>query len=671
MGDFASAVSLHQSGRVREAERAYRALLAATPDQPDVLHALGVLRHQSGDSEAAADLLARAAALTPGRAEYHFNLGLALFRLNRLAEAAQHFQAAIRLRPDWAAAHFDLGNALRALGQPDEAARAYRQALRLKPDYLEAQVNLGNALKDAGRTEQAANAYRRALRLRPGEASIHHNLGAVLLDQGNAAEAETCFRQALRLTPDFSPSLQALSTLLQTQASHAAAVPVLQSLLRLHPNDAALHERLGDSLRAAGQFPPAIDAYRKATALQPDRLSARFGLAETFRLARDFPAAKAELEALVTLCPDAWQAHHDVGNVLRDLGDFGAAEAAYRTALALAETPGTLNHLGAVLRDQGRLDEAIAVLQRALLLDPALQDATYNLAITHLSAGRLKEGFAGYDSRFAKFNAPARAGRAWAGENPRGKTILVHAEQGLGDTIQFARYLPLLAAKGARIIFQVQPTLARLFHGLAGADAILPLDQPAPRHDSHVPLMSLPKLLPSADPLPIPIPYLAADPANTAAWQARLAPLPGLKIGLAWAGNPGFQADHLRSVPPAALSPLASLNASFISLQKNPAGTPDLPLHDFTNDLGDMADTATLIAALDLVISVDTAVAHLAGALGRPIFLLNRFGPCWRWQFETETSLWYPSLRQFRQAAPGHWTSPIMDICNILRTMGA
>lgn len=662
MADFAAAFSLHQAGRVREAEQAYSALLAHAPDQPEVLHALGVLRHQTGNSASAADLLARAAALTPDRAEYQFNLGLALFRLGRLEEAEQHFQAAVTLKPEWPAAQYDLGNTLRALKRSDEAARAYRQALRLRPDFFEAQVNLGNALRDSGRADQAANAYRRAMRQRPDQAEVYNNLGAVLLDQGDMAEAEDCFRAALRLRPDFQEALTGLSKLLERQAKHGDLLPVLAALLRLRANDAALYERYANLLRDVKQTQAAIAAYEQALALAPARYSARFGRAEAYRQARDFAAARAELEQLVALRPDAWQAHHDLANVLRDIGDFAAAETHYRAALAITETAGALSHLGAVLRDLGRLDEAEQVLNRALALEPGLEDARYNLAITHLTAGRLAGGFEAYDARFAKFAATLPKGRRWAGENPAGKTILVHAEQGLGDTIQFARYLPILAARGARVIFHVQRVLLGLFDGLAGAENRLALDQKASKHDMHAAIMSLPHLLRDAHPAPIPIPYLFADPNRAEFWAARLASLPGPKIGLVWAGNPGFQADHLRSIPAAMLAPLADAQASLVSLQKNAATLPDLAMHDWTGELADMADTAALVANLDLVIAVDTAVAHLAGALGRPVWLLNRFDSCWRWQTETESSLWYPTMRQFRQTAPGDWAGTIARV---------
>jgi tetratricopeptide (TPR) repeat protein len=674
MSDFPSALSLHQAGRMKQAEAAYGAVLAAEPDHAEALHALGVLRHQTGDSAAAAVLLARAATLDPGRAEFRFNHGLALLILRRLPEAMAQFKAAIAARPGWPEAHFNLGNAQFAQAAWQDAAQSFRQALRLRPAYVEAQVNLGNALKNAGKPDQAANAYRRARQLNPNQPHVHHNLAALLLDQGDLAGAEAGFRQALALDGNFLDSLLALAALLPSRNRHADAIPVLRAALRHRSTDPALHERLADSLRALDRIEEAASAYRFAIELSPDRLSARFGLAEALRKSHDFAGALAELAAVQAIRPGAWQTQHDIGNVHREMGDFAGAEAAYRAALAISETPAALNHLGAVLRDQGRIEAALDALHRALALDPGCEDARYNLALAHLSAGRLEQGFAAYESRFAKFEGKRPAGRVWTGERLAGKTLLVHAEQGLGDTLQFSRYLPLLAKAGAgQIVFQVQPSLLRLFAGFPGADSLVATDHKAPAYDCHAALMSLPHVLRCWNPAPIAIPYLAAPPDIKTAFKKQLELQPGPRIGLAWAGNPGFPADHLRSVAPRLLAPLAEIPACFVSLQK--AGgratvlsstAPPFQLLDWTGELTDMADTAGLVANLDLVITVDTAIAHLAGAMGKPVWLLNRFDSCWRWQFETETTPWYPSLRQFRQDRSGDWAGVIHRVRDAL-----
>ncbi len=665
--DLSRALALHQAGRAAEAEAAYTALLTAAPQNAAVLHAYGVLRHQRGDSAGALPLLVKAVDAAPDIPEHHFNLGLAQFALGHFDGAAAAFAEASRLRPGWPEPHYDRGNALHAAGRFDDAARAYRAALKLRPDFAVAESNLGNTLKAAGKLDQAVSAYRRVLRAKPDLPVVHHNLGVALLALRDQAGAEAAFRKALSLQPTFPEALESLARLLVAQERWLEAAACAVEACNAWPGRADFHELLGDAQRGAGQTAAAIQAYEKAVQLAPGRHSARFGLAEAFRQKRDFHGAEAILRDIREILPDSWLAHHDLGNALRDQGKFTEAEICYRAALALAETPVALNHLAAVLRDLGQLDEARAVAERGLALAPNHQDLRYNLAVTHLTAGRLREGFALYDVRFEKYRVAPLPGRAWTGQSLRGRTILVAAEQGLGDTIQFVRYLPALAATGARIKFRVPATLLRLFAHLPCDVELLDQTGPLPSYDFHVALLSLPDRLGLAEPCPIPVPYLAADPALTHAWRDRLAALPGLRAGLAWAGNPGFAADHLRSIPAAALSPLATRrDVSFVSLQKGALDMPDFAVTDWTAGLHDMADTAALIAALDMVISVDTAVAHLAAALGKTTFLLNRFDSCWRWQRGSGPCPWYPALQQFRQIAPGDWSVPLQRVADAL-----
>jgi tetratricopeptide (TPR) repeat protein len=507
------------------------------------------------------------------------------------------------------------------------------------------------------------------LRAHPDLPEVRNNLGAALLARGDVDAAERAFRAAIGLRPDFAEALGNLTALLGRADRFAEALPVARAACAAKPSNANFLEMQADALRGLGDYDSALETYRAALALEPGRYSARFGMAETFRLQRDGVAAERALRALVAELPEFWQSHHDLANVLRDLGRFAEAEAGYRHALALRETPVGLKHLGAVLRDLQRLDEARAVLARAAAALPKDDDIRYNLAITELSAGRLREGFAQYDARLTKYHVRPLPGRAWAGEAVRGRTVFVDSEQGLGDTIQFVRYIPALAAKGARVILRAPRPLLRLLDNFPGVAALVSRGDEAPAYDFHCQLMSLPDRMRTDDPVPIAIPYLFADAEAVAAWRARLAHLPGRRVGLVWAGNPGFAADHLRSIPLAALAPLgAAPGVSFVSLQKDAAQLPDFPIADFTAALGDMADTAALIGALDLVISVDTGVAHLAGALGKPVWLLNRFDTCWRWLTGRDDSIWYPSIRLFRQAAPGDWSGPVAAAAAALAT---
>jgi tetratricopeptide (TPR) repeat protein len=662
------ALSLHRAGRLTEAEATYQAVLAANPGDVAALHGLGVLRHQRGDHAAAVELLRLAVGRAPGAAEFHFNLGLALLKAGRADDAVAALGEAARLKPDWARPHYDMGNAHLAAGRQEEAVRAFRAALKRDPAFFEAETNLANALKAMGKREQAIAAYRRVLRRNPDLPEVHNNLGTALEADGDDDGAEAAFRAALRLRPEFSEALASLATLLIRREKFAEAVALAARGRVAFPQRIDFIDMHAAALRGAGDYDGAIAAYQDVLARDPKRYPARFALAETYRQKRQGEPAIQELRRLVEELPAMWQSHHDLGNALRDMGYFAEAEEKYRAALALREMPVIHKHLGQVLRDLQRLDEAMPHLERAEAMDPANQDTRYNLAVAHLTAGRLREGLEYYESRMSHFKVKQPPGRAWNGDALKGRTLFVVYEQGLGDTIQFVRYLPLLAERGGTIIFRVQPALARLCAGIPGvADIIAGADAVPKAYDVHCQLMSLPHLLRLHDPLPERVPYLHADGAKAAAWRERLAGLPGRKIGLVWAGNRGFTADHLRSIPLGQLCALGGVRgASLVSLQKGADALPDLPISDFTAELDDFADTAALIEALDLVISVDTAVAHLAGAMGRPVWMLNRFDSCWRWTHGTDTSIWYPTLRQFRQTTPGDWTGPLRAVADAL-----
>jgi tetratricopeptide (TPR) repeat protein len=630
-------------------------------ENADFLNAQGVLRYRAGDSAGAMALIGRAVALAPENAEYHFNLGLARLRAGAIEAAAGCFRHAALLRPDWPEAQYDLANALRLLGQFEDAARHYRQALRLRPRYVQAEVNLANLLRDMGKPDQAEAAYRRALRVNPDLAEAHNNLGTLLAGKRQPDAARDHFAQALRLRPDFT---EAMINLADVAGQTGEAAALLDRAAGLRATNAVLWERAGALHLALKSYGRAAAAYRSARAVDPARRSASFGLADALRAQRDFAGAEAILRNMAATHPGDWQPIHHLGNILRDQGRFAEAEAAYRAALRLADLPIIHTHLGAVLRDLNRVAEARAALETALAAQPDLEEARYNLAITRLTAGELAEGFAGYDARFAMIRPVPLASPAWLGEPVGNRTLLVVAEQGFGDTIQFVRYLPALLARGARVILRLPPGLITLIRTLPRPSGtrleIVGADKPTPRHDLHVYLMSLPHRLGlAAEPCPIVPPYLTADPDKEAAWRARLAALPGLRVGLAWAGNPGFYADHLRSLPPGLLRRLQTDGVSLVCLQKDRPIPPGLDALDAAADLQDWSDTAALISALDLVVSVDTAVVHVAGALGRPVWLLNRFDTCWRWGTDTGTCIWYPTLTQFRQPAPGDWETPV------------
>jgi tetratricopeptide (TPR) repeat protein len=387
--------------------------------------------------------------------------------------------------------------------------------------------------------------------------------------------------------------------------------------------------------------------------------------------------------------PDLCDAHVHLGNALFALGRPAEAEASYREALRLRPNyPEAHNNLGSVLYALGRPGAAEASYRESLRLRPNYPEAHNNLGFALLLAGRFEEGWKECEWRW-KTELLARSAREfsvplWSGEAIGDRIILLHAEQGLGDTLQFCRYVPLVVCGGG-IILEVQASLVRLLSRLPGIMEIVARGDTLPPFDLYCPLMSLPLAFGTTlDTIPAATPYLSANPALAANWQKRLAGLDGLRIGLVWAGSirlsqpEAATTDRRRSLALDAMAPLSEASGvSFISLQKDePAAQAANPprgmtLLDFTADLHDFEDTAALIVNLDLVISVDTSVAHLAGALGKPVWLLNRFDTCWRWLLNRDDSPWYPTLRQFRQPRPGDWATVICEMQDALRRLAA
>ena len=434
----------------------------------------------------------------------------------------------------------------------------------------------------------------------------------------------------------------------------------------------------------AGRLDQAGALYLRVLAAQPDNADV-LHLLGGLRLQQGDLAQAVELSArAVAIKPNLAEALNNLASALSQLGRLEEAVDAGRKAVALKPLPGAYNNLGIVLTNLGRLTEAEDSLGQALRLRPDDAEAHLNLAFNHLVAGRLAEGWEHYEWRWKTrgFERARASSTLWKGEPLRGRTILLHAEQGLGDTLQVCRYAPLIAAADARVILEVQPSLVRLLSRLPGVTEVVAKGDSSPPVDLHCPLMSLPRAFRTTLETIPGKPYLEAEPALTAAWRRRLDGLAGLKVGLVWAGGRRANLavaslDVRRSMTLDMMAPLGDVpGVSFVSLQKaDPAAAASRPsgmtLHDFTADLNDFADTAALVAELDLVISVDTSVAHLAGGLGKPVWLLNRFDTDWRWLLNRDDSPWYPTLRQFRQPRPGEWDPVIAAVRDALERLVA
>lgn len=559
-----SGIASHQAGRLKEAERFYREVLARQPHHPDALHLLGVAHLQSGQAEPGVQLIRQAIAQNGRNPEYFSNLGAALHRLQRLEEASEAYRGAIALNPDYATAFNNLGNVLQALNRPDEALASYDQAIRAQPLYAEAHDNRGKVLQRFGRAEEALASFDQTLAINPRNPQALCRRAVILSDLKRYNEALSNTETAKVIAPHYAEAFNVSGGILHKLGRHA--------------------EALAD--------------FDRTLALDPEHLQANLNRA-------------------------------------------------------------------ALLQDLRRFDEAAASLQQALRIRPGCPEAHWNAAIQHLLLGDYTTGWKLHEWRWQcgalrlqqrTFNAPL-----WLGEESlAGKTILLHSDLGLGDAIHFARYVPLVAAKGARVILHVDGPLKDLFAALPDVTQCLAKHEPLPAFDMHCPLASLPlafgtKLttIPAA-PYLIPIRDLAP-------WHSKLGAARKPRIGLVWSGNPHHANDHNRSLHFGELAPLLAMPATFVSLQKDlrPQDAEALKARgdilDFGPELQDFADTASLLSCLDLVISVDTSVAHLAGALGRPVWILLPYAPDWRWLLDRKDSPWYPSARLFRQDETRQW----------------
>ncbi|HWY85823.1 MAG TPA: tetratricopeptide repeat protein [Gemmataceae bacterium] len=648
---LAVALEHHQGGRLQAAEQIYRQILEVEPNHPDALHLLGVIASAVG----------------------------------QLETAVQYMERSLELRPDNAGAHYNLGNAFIKLGKIDEAVACYRRVLQLKPDYGEAHANLGFALRDQGNLDEAVLCYRRALALKPDFAEAHNNLGIALMDQGKLDEAVACYRRALDLKPAFAEAYNNLGVALKDQVKPDEAVDCYQRALQLKPDYAEAYCNLGVALSEQGKLDEAVACYRQALALKPDYPEAQNNLGYVLMGQGKLDEAIACYQQALALKPDFAEAHNNLGIALKDQGKLDEAVASYRAALTLKpDFAEGHNNLGDALRRQGNLDAAVAHFRQALALKPDFADAHWNQSLLMLLRGDFEHGWAEYEWRSKikrqDFQRRQFAEPLWDSQPLAGRTILLHSEQGLGDTIQFIRYAPLVKDCGGRVVVECQRPLLPLLAGCSGIDQLFAQGDTLPAFDVQAPLLSLPWILGTTfDTIPARGPYLRAEPERAQSWRKKLEPLGGFKVGIVWQGNPTHTSDHYRSFPLAQLATLARVEGvRLISLQKGP-GTDELQRRpQAIVDLGDrldrdgaFLDTAAIMMSLDLVVGVDSAVAHLAGALGIPVWLPLALIPDWRWLLERADCPWYPHHRLFRQSRPGDWSEVFERIAAALRGLVA
>jgi tetratricopeptide (TPR) repeat protein len=677
---FESALQHHQAGRLQEAAELYRRVLAGEQEHVVALHHLGLIAQHTGRPDVALQLIGRSIAIKNDYADAHISLGNILQSQGRSDEAIAAYRQAVAARPAMAGAHLNLGIALREKGRLEEAIAAFRGAIAVSPNFAEAHNSLGNALRDAGQLDDAIAAYRRAVALRPGYADALNHLGIALKDKGQFDEAIAAWRQVIVLKSKVPEVHLQLANALKDNGQTDESIAAYRQAIALWPDYVEAQSNLGHALKDKRQLEQAIAAYRQAIALRPDVPGAHVDLGNALKESGQLDAAIAAYRRAIDIKPDYSEAYNNLGNALKAKGDFDEAIHSYRQAIVMGATNAEAHsNLGVALNDMGLADEAVAAWRRAIEIKPDLPDAHFNLGFALLARADFQKGWEEYEWRRNSKSFPAAmrafAQPQWDGSPLDGRTILVHAEQGFGDTLQFIRYLPLMAQRGGTVIIECPAGLPRLLHRFTGGRQIIVKGQPLPAFDLHCPLLSLPRIFGTTlANLPNEVPYLHAAAEEAGRWRQLLAGHANtVKVGLAWAGSPVHKNDRNRSMNLATLAPLWQVpGIRFFSLQKGEPATQvsSLPqgieIVDLTQELKDFADTAALIANLDLVIAVDTAVAHLAGAMGKPVWTLLPFVADWRWLLEREDSPWYPSMRLFRQPSRGDWDSVVKQGANEL-----
>jgi len=629
----------YEDGDLPAAEKSCQTILAVEADCFDALNLLGIIAAQTQRPQQALGLLERAVALNPADAGCHSNMGSLLFGLGRFADALACYSRALRLVPGFAGFHFNHGNALRELRRFDEALASYERAVQLEPTYAEAHVNRGIALRELNRLEDALDSFERAANSRPDYPEAAYNRGVTLTDLKRFDAALDSFDFALRLRPDYAEAHNNRGArLLHDLKRYAEALACFDWALHLKPHYAEAHNNHGIALKEMGRLDDALLSFGQALHLRPDYADAHTNRGATFHDLRRFDLALDCYEQALQNEPNSADTH-----VAR----------------------------GATLHCLNRLVEALHCYERATQIQPNNADAHWNLSLCRLLLGDFDQGWAGYEWRW---QTDFRSGKQhdftepqWLGDVPvRGKTILLYCEQGLGDTIQFCRYVSLVAGLGAHVVLLVQPPVLPLMGNLQGLALVVTQGDALPPFDYHCPLMSLPLAFKTRlDTIPAPHRYLCLEESVRDLWRYRLGDPSRLRIGLAWSGNPNHKNDHNRSIPLDLLLTFLPSQYQYVSLQKEVrdadsktlAARPDI-LH-FGEELHNFADTAALCDLMDLIISVDTSVAHLAGGLGKPVWLLLPWVSDWRWLKDRADSPWYPTARLYRQMQLGDWSSAL------------
>ena len=598
-----------------------------------------------------------------------YNEALRLQKSGDLAAAGSRYRRVLEQDPRHAESLHFLGVIALQLGQPEEAIRSIAAAISLKPDKASFHCNLGLAYQAVKHLEEAADCYEEALRLRPDNVVAHNNLGVIRLEQGRAEEAAQCFMQAKRFDGNDAEAYLNLGKALRAQGKIDQAIASFEQAIALQPNLVQAVIQLGLAYREQGELAAAAEQFEAAIGLDRGHAAAHNYLGATFTKQKRLPEAEALLRKAIELNPDDASAHSNLGVALLESGRHREAKESILESLRIQpDAAGARSNLGAVFLQLGEVEEALRHVEQALRIQPDNIDAHWNRSLIWLTLGRFQEGWLEYEWRHMR---PESHGRKlprplWDGSSLEGRTILLHTEQGLGDTIQFCRYAELVTERGGEVLLACQSPLVELLSKCSRIETIIAKESGMIQFDLHAPLMSLPGIFrgDEAD-IPRDVPYIFPRDDLVDHWNRALPPRDKLRIGIAWQGNRKFAGDHYRSIPLHNFAPLAAIpGVRLISLQKGDGSEQYEELEsefdlyvppDLDESSGAFMDTAAIMKNLDLVITSDTVIPHLAGAIGVETWMVLSKSADWRWMLDRNDSPWYPTMKIFRQNILGDW----------------
>jgi tetratricopeptide (TPR) repeat protein len=664
---YRQALNYHQNGRLDEAKKIYQSIIKLQPKSSEALHGIGLIELVNHNYQEAIQYFNQALKVEKN-ATFFNNRGSAYFEIKKMQEAFADYQMALKMQPEFTDAQYNLANLYSATHKHEEAITAYNKILQKDSLQIDALYNRGNTYKKIKKYQEALLDYQKVLHIDPNNMQALLNLGNTCIALENFDEALNAYEKILTVNPIHAEVVLARANALILHKKYELAIDAYKTYIQIKPDEKESYYGLGNALKDTLKFEEAIYCYKKAIEIDPEYFDALTNLANTLRRVKRFDEAALYYSRAVEANPNEPDAYSNLGNILHDLNRTDLAIDAYAQALVVAPNDVRANYnIGNIYKELNQFEEAIQQLDHVLTLNPDDEETLFAKGIMLLTLGKYREGFQLYEKRWERGSLIEKLRvypqPFWNGtQSLEGKTILIYIEQGLGDTIQFCRLLYQLENKGAKVIFEVQKPLIGLMNQVPGVSQVISYKTEFTEFDYYCPLLSLPHYLTlELDNIPFAQGYLKPLQEYLNKWQLRLGPKTKPRVGLICSGNKMHENDQNRSILLFEIIPYLPQEFEYITLQKEMRDVDrqlieKYPLFkSYGDELDHFEDTAALCELMDVVISVDTSVAHLSGAIGKKTWLLIPFSPDWRWMLDRKDTPWYQSMTIYRQESMKNW----------------